>query len=57
MLIKKEKPCSKCVFARWSGTDNGSKSIMECGYVCRLNPFKPIGMGINGTHEFRKKDK
>lgn len=48
--VKKDKICSKCI---WSTFLRGD-STLESGYICKLNPFNPVGMGFNGKHSNRK---
>ena len=50
LFPKKETKCRECV---WSHYIKG-KSVLACGYVCNLNPFRKIGMGLNGKHSKRK---
>lgn len=53
-LINKDKQCRDCFFARFIGTNNGKRPLIACGYICYLNPFKPIAMGLRGKHSERQ---
>ena len=50
LFPKKETKCRECA---WSYYIQG-ESVLESGYVCNLNPFRKIGMGLNGKHSERK---
>ena len=53
MFLKKERYCSKCGFAEYI---NGT-SILASGYICKLNPFRPVVMGLIGKCSERKRNK
>jgi len=53
MFRKRERYCSECICA----TYHNSECILACGYTCKLNPFKPITMGIVGRCSDRKRNK
>lgn len=36
--------CRKCIFSKFKK----GKSILDSGYICYKNPFKPKSMGWNG---------
>ena len=53
-LIKKDKQCKDCFWAEVYDTKNEERSLLECGYICHINPFKPVAMGLTGNHARRK---
>ena len=50
IIPKENTECQNCV---WSTFQKGD-SVLASGNICRLNPFKPIGMGLFGKHADRK---
>ena len=52
-MFQKDKNCSKCIFSKYIS----GKPILACGYICKLNPFKPVVMGLLGKHSDRKENK
>jgi len=53
MFQRKEKQCKHCIFAKYYRAD----FIGGCGYICHLNPFKPVAMGLLGSCSKRKRCK
>ena len=53
MFQKKERYCCNCGFSRYVK----GQSIMACGYICKINPFRPVVMGIMGECSERKRNK
>ena len=53
MFNKKEKMCRNCIFAKYYMAD----FIGGCGYICHINPFKPVAMGLLGSCSKRKQCK
>ena len=53
LIPKDNTKCSECV---WSSTLRGD-SVVESGYICQLNIFKGVTMGIDGIHSDRKEKK
>lgn len=52
-LIKKSLKCKECIFSEYHRSD----IIAGCGFICKLNPFKPVAMGLLGQHFQRKENK
>jgi len=52
-MFRKNKKCYQCFFSEC----HMGKSVGTWGYVCRLNPLKPIDMGLIGECSERKKNK
>lgn len=52
-MHKKERYCTSCV---WSEYVFG-KSPLSCGFICRINPFRPVIMGVLGKCSERKQNK
>lgn len=50
MSHKEKRKCKNCIFSTYVRSD----CIAACGYICKLNPFKPIIMGLLGDCEKRK---
>lgn len=53
MIPKRNTRCSECIWSKFSKGD----SLMASGYICRLNPLRPIGMGYLGRHSNRSFNK
>ena len=53
MFLKKNKRCRDCAFSKY----HRSEVKIACGYSCHLKPFRPIVMGLFGTHADRKRNK
>lgn len=51
LFPKKETKCSECLWSHYVEHE----SALGCGYVCHLNPFYKVVMGLNGKHLERKK--
>ena len=47
------KKCSEC----WFSQSIDDVDLFKCGFICKLNPRKPIFMGFTATHGERKKNK
>ncbi len=50
MSRKEKRKCRNCIFATYVRADR----IIACGYICKLNPFKPVIMGLWGDCSKRK---
>lgn len=50
LFPKKETKCSQCVWSHYVPVE----AVLACGYVCDLNPFRGVAMGLNGKHSKRK---
>ena len=50
LFPKKETKCSACAWSYYLQHE----SNLACGYVCHLNPFRKVAMGLNGKHLKRK---
>lgn len=50
IIPKEDTKCSKCAWSTYLYAD----SVLASGHICRLNPFKPLAMGLNGKHADRK---
>ena len=50
MSCKEKRKCKNCIFAEYVRADR----IIACGYICHLNPFKSVTMGLLGNCEMRK---
>lgn len=46
IIPKKDTKCRECI---WS-TFIRAESVLASGYVCKLNPFKKVPMGLDGIH-------
>ena len=44
--IPKERMCSECEYSEFYR----GRSLASCGYICKLDPKNPIGMGFRGQH-------
>jgi len=53
MSHKEKRKCKNCIFSTYVRSDR----IIACGYICKLNPFKPVVMGLLGNCEMRKQSK
>lgn len=53
MSRKEKRKCKNCIFSTYVRADQ----IIACGYICKLNPFKPVVMGLLGNCEMRKEAK
>ena len=53
MFQKKELFCKECIWAEY----HHAEAILSRGYICKLNPFKPVIMGLAGKHSMRKQNK
>lgn len=51
IIPNKTTKCSNCIWATYFEAD----CVLASGYLCKKNPFKPIAMGLNGTHADRKR--
>lgn len=51
--IPAERECSECRYGRYIKGD----CALACGFECRLNPLKPISLGLMGRHSAMKKRK
>lgn len=52
IIPKEETKCSECIWA----TFMSAECILASGYICKLNPFKSIAMGLEGKHIERKRN-
>ena len=52
-MFQKDKSCSDCFFSKY----HNSEAVLTSGFICKLNPFKPIVMGLLGEHSQRKQNK
>lgn len=52
LIPKKDTKCEKCLWAGYLNAD----CILGSGYICRLNPFLSVAMGIEGKHSERKRN-
>lgn len=51
-MIPKDKRCEDCFYGHF----HRDSCILASGYECRLNPLKPISLGIIGAkHEYRER--
>lgn len=50
IIHKKDTRCRECIWATFIRTE----SVLASGYLCKLNPFKNVAMGIEGIHGERK---
>ena len=50
MSRKEKRKCKNCIFA----TYHRGECIAACGYICHLNPFRPVALGLLGDCEKRK---
>lgn len=50
LIPKTDTKCSDCFWGVWKQ----GKSVLESGYICRLNPFQRTAMGIEGKHSKRE---
>ena len=53
MFQKSERYCSRCAFSKYVNDEE----IGVSSYICRLNPLKPVAMGIMGACSERKRNK
>ena len=52
-MFQKDKRCSECYFSKYLNNE----AVLACGFICKLNPFKPVVMGLTGKHSHRKQNK
>ena len=53
MFQKKERYCSRCGFSKYAK----GPSVLASGYICKLNPLRPVVMGLMGECSERKNNK
>ena len=50
IIPKDDTRCRECIWAKYKS----AKCILSSGYICKLNPFQSIPMGLGGKHVDRK---
>lgn len=50
IIPKEDTKCRECM---WS-TFLNAECVLASGYICKLNPFKNVAMGLDGIHYKRK---
>ena len=51
IIPKEDTKCGDCIWA----TFLNAECVLARGYICKLNPFKSIAMGLGGVHSERKR--
>lgn len=51
--IPEERECGECSYGRYIK----GPCVLACGYECRVNPLKPISLGLMARHSDVKKRK
>lgn len=51
IIPKEHTKCRQCIWATYLSAD----SILESGYLCKINPFRTVVMGLEGAHCDRKR--
>ena len=53
MFQRKERHCCNCGFSKYVK----GPSALASGYICKLNPYRPVVMGLIGECSQRKRNK